>query len=628
MEALSLAVNRRMLHRSVLAFFLAVAWLLPPVAHAQYYTTVINGTVTLERYLGSDIAVTIPTNIGGLSVTSIGEGAFSDCTNMLSVSIPDSITNIGEYAFVDCISLTNIVIPDSVTSLGDSVFFACSNLTTVAVGKGVTDLGKDTFIFCSGLMSVSLTNGLKTIGEGDFLQCYSLASIIISKNVTSIGTNAFENCTSLLSINIPDNVTNIEDNAFSGCSSLTNITISNAATSIGIEAFAICTNLTDVSFLDRVTSIGEGAFYSCIGLTNVTIPDNVTNIGKGPFVYCENLASIFVDPENPSYSSAGGALFDKSQTTLVQFPIGELALNYAIPDTVTTIEYESFMGCYNQTNIFIPSSITNIEDYSFEVDQSLTSLTVDPQSPAYSSIDGILFNKNRTALIQFPMGKPVTSYNLPPTVISLEDGAFQGCSLTSLNITNSINSIGDYVFCGCASLTNLTLPDTVTNIGTETFLGCTDLGQIIIPESVVSIGFGAFDSCTNLTIAYFQGNAPTIESEVIDNMNYIPETFSSDPATAYYLPGTTGWDTFATNSGLTTVELSTPLIGNRSASVSANGSGFGFTIIGYPTQNINVEASTNLVDWQPLQTITLNGITTNFADAQWKNYPARFYRVQ
>ena len=111
-------------------------------------------------------------------------------------------------------------------------------------------------------------------------------------------------------------------------------------------------------------------------------------------------------------------------------------------------------------------------------------------------------------------------------------------------------------------------------------------------------------------------------------MNFIPEVFGFDPATAYYLPGTTGWDSFATNSGLPTVELSTPQIDTRSASLQANGGGFGFTIIGYPTQTMTVEASTNLVNWQPLQTITFTGIVTNFVDAQWKNYPSRFYRVQ
>ena len=628
MESLSLAVNRRMLCRVVLAFFMMVAWLLPPVARAQYYTTMINGTVTLERYLGSDIAVTIPTNYYGEPVTGIGVDAFADCTNLQSVFIPDTITNIGQNAFSECTSLTNVVIPDSVISLGDSVFFACSNLTTVAIGDGVTNLGGNTFVFCCSLANVSLTNGLKTIGEGDFLQCYSLASITIPKNVTSIGTNAFVNCTSLPSINIPNNVTNIEDGAFAGCTSLTNVTISNPVTSIGAEAFAICTNLTDLSFLDQVTTIGDEAFISCIGLTNVIIPDNVTNIGKGPFADCENLAAISVDPRNPSYSSAGGVLFDKNQNILVQFPIGELTPDYTIPDTATTIEYESFLGCYNQTNISIPNSVTNIEDYSFEYDLSVTSLTADPQNPAYSSVDGVLFNKNRTTLIQFPTGKPITSYNLPSPVISIEDGAFQGCNLTSLDITNNINSIGNYVFCDCTSLTNITLPDTVINIGTNAFLGCSSLGQIIIPVSIASIGADAFDYCTNLTIVYFQGNAPTIKSEVIDNMNYIPEVFYFDPATAYYLPGTTGWNSFATNSGLPTVELSTPQIGHRSASVQANGNGFGFTIIGYPTQTMTVEASTNLVNWQPLQTITFTGTITNFVDAQWKNYPARFYRVQ
>jgi hypothetical protein len=614
-------------HRAVLVFILAATWLLPVVVRAQFDTEVVNGTVTIERYLGSDVAVTIPDTIDNLPVTSIGEFAFGDCTNMMSVSIPGSVTNIGEYAFVECVSLTNVAIPDSVTSVGDLAFFECSNLTAVAIGDGVTNLGDNTFNFCSSLMTVSLTNGLKIIGEGDFFQCLSLTNITIPDSVTCIGTNAFEGCTNLPEINIPDSVTNIEDSAFFYCASLTNVIISNAVTSIGAEAFAE-SGLTDVSFLDRVPSIGEEAFDGCIGLINVTIPDNVTNIGENPFEYCENLVAISVDPGNPSYSSMAGVLFNKNQTLLIQFPLGEPTLNYAIPDTVNIIESGAFQGCYTQTNIFIPDSVMNIEEYSFEYDESVTSLTVDPQNTFYSSVDGILFNKNQTILVQFPTGKPVAGYALPPTVVSIEAGAFQGCSLTSLDITNAITSIGDYVFSDCASLTNLMLPDTVTNIGAEAFLGCTSLTEMTIPSNVISIGFGAFDDCTNLTAVYFQGNAPTIEGEIFNNINALPEAFYSDPATAYYLPNTTGWATFATNSGLPAVEFTGPQIGSGSASVQAGESGFGFNIIGYPSESVTVEASTNLVNWQPIQTVVLPGISTNFADAQWKNYPARFYRVQ
>jgi hypothetical protein len=105
--------------------------------------------------------------------------------------------------------------------------------------------------------------------------------------------------------------------------------------------------------------------------------------------------------------------------------------------------------------------------------------------------------------------------------------------------------------------------------------------------------------------------------------------FYLDPATAYYLPGTTGWDIFAATSGLPTVAWNPPpQIGKGSANAQAIGSAFDFTIMGYLNQVVTIEASTNLVDWQPIQTITLSGTSTNLTDAQWKNYPSRFYRVQ
>ena len=194
------------------------------------------------------------------SVTSIGSWAFSGCSSLTSITIPDSVTSIGNQAFYRCAGLTSITIPDSVTSIGGYAFSECSSLTSVTIGDGVT-----------------------SIGGSAFSECSSLTSITIPDSVTSIGNQAFYRCAGLTSITIPDSVTSIGGYAFSECSSLTSVTIGDGVTSIGGSAFSSCTSLTSITIPDSVTSIGGSAFDGCSSLTSVTIESNYAyaNAGTG-----------------------------------------------------------------------------------------------------------------------------------------------------------------------------------------------------------------------------------------------------------------------------------------------------------------------------------------------------------
>ena len=206
-------------------------------------------------------------------------------------------------------------------------------------------------------------------------------------------------------------------------------------TSIGVEAFAWHANITSVIIADSVKYIGDYAFHYCLNLSLVVIPDGVLSIGYGAFISCYSLTSI------------------------------------TIPNSVTSIGKLAFSGCAGLTSIIIPSSVTSIGQSAFYYCDSLTEITVDKNNPAYSSDkNGVLFDKNKTELIQYPIGNSPTEYLIPDSVTSIGDSAFSYCnSLASVTITDRVTSIDDYAFEYCDNLTEIIIPDSVTSIGYRTF---------------------------------------------------------------------------------------------------------------------------------------------------------------
>ena len=302
---------------SLLLVLLMVVSLVPISALADKSNTdvayaVEGGNIYFDKATGTitdcDDGVTeaiIPAEIGGVKVTSIGEGAFSRYTSLTSVTIPSSVTSIGDYAFYRCTSLASIDIPNSVTSIGGYAFSGCTSLT-----------------------SIDIPNSVTSIRGGAFSNCTSLASIEIPNSVTSIGNSAFNGCTSLVSIDIPNSVTRIGDVAFSGCTSLVSIDIPNS-----------------------VTRIGDRAFRDCTSLASIDIPNSVTNIGSNVFNYCDGLENVDVENDNPKYMSLSGVLFTKDMSTLMKCPSRKSG-TYRIPEGVVSIDDGAFQSCMNLTDIY------------------------------------------------------------------------------------------------------------------------------------------------------------------------------------------------------------------------------------------------------------------------------------
>ncbi|WP_400223770.1 leucine-rich repeat domain-containing protein [Methanomethylophilus alvi] len=231
-------------------------------------------------------------------------------------------------------------------------------------------------------------------------------------------------------------------------------------------------DIKSVSLPDGLTSIGGFAFFGCTSLSSVTIPDSVTSIGNGAFSGCTSLTAINVAEGNTAYISENGVLFNKSKTSLIQYPVGKTDSAYTIPDSVTYIGYDAFWGCTSLSSVTIPDSVTSIGEFAFSGCTSLSSVTI------------------------------------PDSVTTIEDCAFYGCtSLTSVTIPDSVTSIENFAFSECTSLTSVTIGNSVTSIGYDAFSGCTSLTSVTIPDSVTSIEYYAFSRCTSLTaINVAEGN--------------------------------------------------------------------------------------------------------------------------
>jgi BspA type Leucine rich repeat region (6 copies) len=575
---------------------------LPLVVQAQFaYVTNSDGSsITITGYNGPGGALIIPFRINGHLVTDIANDAFADNSNITSITITNAFVlfdlSIGASAFMGCSGLTSVYLGNTVTNIGDFAFADCTNLTSVYFGE---------FYFLS------------------------------DQRNDNIGADAFTFCTSVANVYIGGTVTNIGDSAFAYCTSLSSVAIQNTNITIGSLAFAYCTNVA--AYFNGNAPLNNGSvFYGDPGAV-VYYPSGTTGWGAtfGGAPTAQTPASEF-SYEEPYY---GASTVD---ITSYNGPGGTVMIPPFINGyPVTGIGYDGTYGVFPNyvTNVIIPITVTSIGEEAFQ-QSGLTSITI-PDSVTSIGFDAFQFCTR------------LTNVTVANGVTSIEPEAFYGCGLTSVTIPASVTAIGYGPFADCTNLTNIsvdaaslsytsldgvlfdkaqdtliqypagltsstyTLPGSVTGIGESAFYRCINLTSVTIPGSVTNVEGYAFQYCTSLTSAYFEGNAPPDDGTI----------FNGDPVTVvYYLSGTTGW---VASFGGAPTELWLPTVSSFEPSFGVQNHQFSFLISWAPNTSVIVQACTNLANpnWIPVATNSLNSGTNYFSDAQWTNYPCRFYRI-
>jgi hypothetical protein len=601
------------------------------------------------------------------TITSIQLGAFSDCSGIPHIFIPNSLNSISGIA--GCPGLLSVsvsddnqnfiaidgvlynsdttelllypkgrngefIIPHSVRKIGDNAFSNCTGLTSVVFGNAVEIIGTNAFSGCTGLVTVEFSETLVTIGYSAFSGCTGIEIIEIPNSVTVIGAYAFYRCEAITSVTFGNSVETIGDYAFQRCNSLKEIEIPHSVTTIGVASFYGCYNLQSVIIGASVAKLGNGSFQSA-NLRSVTChaiipPDAIHWVHSAYLTYSEFVAyvpaeSIDAYTQSSPWRMATIKAIAQAHVDDIAYVVTSAIEPYTVSVThktppysgdvvipehiaidgityaVTGIETRAFDGCNDLTSVVIgnevlvipsevffdcnslssviignkvdsimqlaidlcpslltieiPPAVRFIDKWAFALATDIQSINVDADNPNYTTIDGVLYNKNATKLIQYPRGK-TGDFVIPNSVDSIGDYALYGCAglssvtfgdavtfigesafencsgLRSAIIGNSVKTIGDYAFekCEnllsvtigdsletigrsafekCSSLESIELPYSLKSLGNRSFAGCVSLSSIVIPDSVANLGYQAFYGCSNLSSVTI-GNGITI----------------------------------------------------------------------------------------------------------------------
>lgn len=477
------------------------------------------------------------------SVTDLGGSVFFNCYNLVSANIPAGITELNVDLFWGCTKLNSITaIPDQITKIGYSVFERCSSLTEITLPAGLQEIEYDAFNNCSALTKITIDESnenyttvdgvlynkdktvlvsypignerdsfttpstLTKIMSNSFAYSKNLKEVTLNEGLEEVPYSAFQN-SKIVSVNIPASVTRIGSFAFSDCSDLQTVAIADGSKleSIGMYAFASCKSLQQIELPEGLKTIDERVFQNCTILSKVHIPSSVTNVGEKAF-YNSAVLSNTMAINGIKYLD-GWLVWSKTGITEAEVYDGAKGIadgGLADHTTLTTVN--------------IPKSVIYINQDAFDNTPALASINVDEQNTAYSSSDGVLYNKDKTSLVKYGEGRTETAFSVPDGVQSIEVKAISNVfALESVTLPQSLRDIKNRAFSTNVKLTSVNFSEGLETIDYSAFMDCTALSSFSLPDTLTDIDFWAFKDT-----AYYNDES-NWENNVLKNNGWLLE---------------------------------------------------------------------------------------------------------
>ena len=451
-----------------------------------------------------DETFTIPSTI-----TSLGNGIFTNCKNLKELYIPN-YADLAENIISKCPSLTaiHIHIQDIKGAPVDKNAFhgVYTSLCTLYVPKGCADDYRKHPAFAifpniqeekqeetgiSPIDMVELSPDGKTLIQVKDVYKQYLICLDIPEGVCIIGKHAFEDCCSLEHISFPETIETIEIGAFRKCRSLKELSLPSSLREIQNFAFAECSSVTSKILPEGVRRLGFGIFEK-VSIPEIFIPSSVKKIDPNAFRGCDQLSKIIVDPANPYYASFEGALYNKDMTELISVPSSSNIKGFRIPDSVLSVSKDAFHKCIGIESIRLNDAMESFPVNIFSNDLvNLDSIIVGEKFKLYQVKDGVLYDKDGTELIKMPRKAQIQEYVIPDGVKRISDYAFKGCGkLQSITIPESVTEIGQNIFDGCKGLATMKLLCNLIDLNWNTF---DDIDKkkckVYVPEQLFIFGF-------------------------------------------------------------------------------------------------------------------------------------------
>lgn len=531
---------KKIIITALMCFF--AAGLCSVTAEAKEYTQngisyeVQNKKAVVVRVETPGEEIVIPAVLDGFKVTRIGDGAF--WKSYKKVTLPDTVESIGSQAFLNNEKLRSIRMPSNLKQIKDFAFSGCSALTEVEFNKKLTYIGSYAFKDCISLRKVTLPSPRYKLKEGTFQGCFKLRSVSLGNGVSEIGDRAFYKNYALKSVKIPASVTKVGSSAFARCEDLESVSFKGKKTKLGGSVFSKCISLKKVTLPRKLKFIPENLFRNCKSLRQIALPKTATILKKGAFANCNKLATVKMSSKTYAIGDSTFAYTGLKKLTLspgMQF-IGNGAFrgtkirNMKLTAKVTFIGNKVFADCRKLKTISIPASVKGINPGAFNNCSSLRSIHVASGNRNYSSQDGVLYNKNKTKLIQYPLHKSSSSFRTPSTLVSIRSNAFSENPFLQ-NVVIKARKIEDNAFQNMNALKNVTILTGTAKIGSQAFAYCSDLKKVVLPDSVSAIGYGAFEG-SGITMVHIPSSLKKLERNVFSDCRKL-KTFKGGKGARY-----------------------------------------------------------------------------------------------